>query len=105
MNIISIIPARMGSSRFPNKPMQKILGIDHKTGLIITDIDKDSSGEKSGLFIGDVILIDLFFLFQYMMAQKYHDTKLQWSHPQVIFEMHENIWIYQMKYQGLYHKK
>ena len=27
MNIISIIPARMGSSRFPGKPMKKILGI------------------------------------------------------------------------------
>ena len=39
-----------------DKNMRKILGIDHKTGLIITDIDKDSSGEKSGLFIGDVIL-------------------------------------------------
>lgn len=27
MNIISIIPARMGSSRFPGKPMAKILGM------------------------------------------------------------------------------
>lgn len=27
MNIISIIPARMGSSRFPGKPMKKILGM------------------------------------------------------------------------------
>ena len=27
MNIISIIPARMGSSRFPGKPMKKINGI------------------------------------------------------------------------------
>ena len=27
MNIISIIPARMGSSRFPGKPMADILGI------------------------------------------------------------------------------
>lgn len=27
MNIISIIPARMGSSRFPGKPMEDILGI------------------------------------------------------------------------------
>jgi 3-deoxy-manno-octulosonate cytidylyltransferase (CMP-KDO synthetase) len=27
MNIISIIPARMGSSRFPGKPMKEILGI------------------------------------------------------------------------------
>lgn len=27
MNIISIIPARLNSSRFPNKPMEKILGI------------------------------------------------------------------------------
>jgi 3-deoxy-manno-octulosonate cytidylyltransferase (CMP-KDO synthetase) len=27
MNIISIIPARMGSSRFPNKPMADILGM------------------------------------------------------------------------------
>ena len=26
-NIISIIPARMNSSRFPNKPMKEILGI------------------------------------------------------------------------------
>jgi len=36
--------------------MQKILKLDNKTGLIITDIDKGSSGEKSGLIIGDVIL-------------------------------------------------
>ena len=27
MNILAIIPARMGSSRFPGKPMAKILGI------------------------------------------------------------------------------
>ena len=27
MNILSIIPARMGSSRFPGKPMAKIAGI------------------------------------------------------------------------------
>ena len=27
MNIISIIPARMGSSRFPDKPMKSILGM------------------------------------------------------------------------------
>ena len=27
MNIISIIPARMSSSRFPNKPMKEILGM------------------------------------------------------------------------------
>ncbi len=27
MNIVSIIPARMGSSRFPNKPMAEILGV------------------------------------------------------------------------------
>ena len=27
LNIISLIPARMGSSRFPGKPMKKILGI------------------------------------------------------------------------------
>jgi 3-deoxy-manno-octulosonate cytidylyltransferase (CMP-KDO synthetase) len=27
MNIVSIIPARMGSSRFPGKPMAKILGV------------------------------------------------------------------------------
>ncbi len=27
MNIISIIPARMSSTRFPDKPMKKILGI------------------------------------------------------------------------------
>ena len=26
MNIIALIPARMGSSRFPGKPMVKILG-------------------------------------------------------------------------------
>ena len=26
MNILAIIPARMGSSRFPGKPMAKILG-------------------------------------------------------------------------------
>jgi serine protease Do len=39
-----------------DRNMQRILEIDNKTGLIITDIDKDSSGEKSGLAIGDVIL-------------------------------------------------
>jgi 3-deoxy-manno-octulosonate cytidylyltransferase (CMP-KDO synthetase) len=27
MNIVAIIPARMGSSRFPNKPMKELLGI------------------------------------------------------------------------------
>ena len=27
LNIISIIPARMGSSRFPGKPMADILGM------------------------------------------------------------------------------
>ena len=27
MNILALIPARMGSSRFPGKPMAKILGI------------------------------------------------------------------------------
>ena len=27
MNVISIIPARLNSSRFPSKPMKKILGI------------------------------------------------------------------------------
>ncbi len=27
LKIISIIPARMGSSRFPNKPMAEILGM------------------------------------------------------------------------------
>ena len=26
MNILALIPARMGSSRFPGKPMKKILG-------------------------------------------------------------------------------
>jgi 3-deoxy-manno-octulosonate cytidylyltransferase (CMP-KDO synthetase) len=26
MNILALIPARMGSSRFPGKPMAKILG-------------------------------------------------------------------------------
>jgi len=39
-----------------DRNMQKILKLDNKTGLIITDIDKGSSGEKSGLIIGDVIL-------------------------------------------------
>ena len=39
-----------------DRNMQKILKIENKTGLIITDIDKDSSGEKAGLLIGDVIL-------------------------------------------------
>ena len=39
-----------------DRNMQRILEIDNRTGLIITDIDKDSSGEKSGLAIGDVIL-------------------------------------------------
>ena len=27
LKILAIIPARMGSSRFPGKPMKKILGI------------------------------------------------------------------------------
>ena len=36
--------------------MQKALKIEGKTGLIITDIDKGSSGEISGLMVGDVIL-------------------------------------------------
>tara|TARA_B100000029_G_scaffold474408_1_gene516685 strand:- start:313 stop:741 length:429 start_codon:yes stop_codon:yes gene_type:complete len=39
-----------------DRNMQKILDLDSRTGLIITDIDKNSSGEKSGLNIGDVIL-------------------------------------------------
>ena len=26
MNIVALIPARMGSSRFPGKPMAKLLG-------------------------------------------------------------------------------
>ncbi|MBI45059.1 MAG: 2-alkenal reductase [Candidatus Marinimicrobia bacterium] len=39
-----------------DRNMQRILKIEGQTGLIITDIDKDSSGEKSGLMIGDVIL-------------------------------------------------
>lgn len=39
-----------------NKTMKKILKIDDKTGVIITNIDKGSSGEKAGLMIGDVIL-------------------------------------------------
>ena len=40
MNIISIIPARMGSSRFPGKPMSKLLGMPmighcyHRTNLV-----------------------------------------------------------------------
>ena len=36
--------------------MQQLLKTGDRTGLIITDIDKNSSGEKSGLSIGDVIL-------------------------------------------------
>ena len=39
-----------------DKNMQKILKIEDRTGLIITDIDRNSSGEKSGLLIGDVII-------------------------------------------------
>ena len=27
MNILALIPARMGSSRFPGKPLAKILGL------------------------------------------------------------------------------
>ena len=36
--------------------MKKILKIGNKTGVIITNIDKDSSGERADLMIGDVIL-------------------------------------------------
>ncbi len=39
-----------------DRTMKKILKIDNKTGVIITNIDKGSSGEKAGLKIGDVIL-------------------------------------------------
>ena len=39
-----------------NKTMKKILKIHDKTGVIITNIDKESSGEKAGLMIGSVIL-------------------------------------------------
>jgi len=34
MNIISIIPARMGSSRFPGKPMADILGMPMMVNFI-----------------------------------------------------------------------
>ena len=37
-------------------PTEKILKIGNKTGVIITNIDRGSSGEKAGLIIGDVIL-------------------------------------------------
>ena len=45
MNIVGIIPARMGSSRFPNKPMKEILGmpmIGHclKRAELCNDLDK-----------------------------------------------------------------
>jgi 3-deoxy-manno-octulosonate cytidylyltransferase (CMP-KDO synthetase) len=45
MNIVGIIPARMGSSRFPNKPMKEILGmpmIGHclKRAELCSDLDK-----------------------------------------------------------------
>ena len=39
-----------------DKTMQKLLKIGNKTGVIITNIDSDSSGENAGLLIGDVIL-------------------------------------------------
>ena len=45
MNIVGIIPARMGSSRFPNKPMKEILGmpmIGHcfKRAELCSDLDE-----------------------------------------------------------------
>ncbi|MDA9827697.1 3-deoxy-manno-octulosonate cytidylyltransferase [Flavobacteriaceae bacterium] len=45
MNIVGIIPARMGSSRFPNKPMKEILGmpmIGHclKRAELCSDLEK-----------------------------------------------------------------
>ena len=39
-----------------DQSMKNFLKIDNKTGVIITNIDKGSSGEKAGLVIGDVIL-------------------------------------------------
>ena len=39
-----------------DRTMKKILKIDNKTGVIITNIDEGSSGEKADLEIGDVIL-------------------------------------------------
>ena len=39
-----------------DRTMKKILKIGNKTGVIITNIDRESSGEKAGLIIGDVIL-------------------------------------------------
>ena len=39
-----------------DRTMKKILKIGNKTGVIITNIDRGSSGEKAGLIIGDVIL-------------------------------------------------
>lgn len=39
-----------------DKNMKKFLKIDNKTGVIITNIDVESSGEKAGLNVGDVIV-------------------------------------------------
>jgi len=39
-----------------DQSMKNFLKIGNKTGVIITNIDKGSSGEKAGLGIGDVIL-------------------------------------------------
>ena len=39
-----------------DKIMQKYLGLPSSKGVIVTDVEKYSSGEKSGLQIGDVIL-------------------------------------------------
>ena len=39
-----------------DRMMKKTLKIGNKTGVIITNIDSGSSGEKAGLHIGDIIL-------------------------------------------------
>ena len=40
-----------------DRMMKKTLKIGNKTGVIITNIDSGSSGEKAGLYIGDIILL------------------------------------------------
>ena len=39
-----------------DRAMKKYLNIENLNGVIITDVDSKSSGERAGLFIGDIII-------------------------------------------------
>ena len=60
MKILAIIPARMGSSRFPGKPMEKING-KPMIGHVFEKVSRSEILEKVVVATCDKIIFDYIF--------------------------------------------